>query len=72
MKDIYPGEAIFSINNHLLELEDGDVLAEVMDEEDTLIAVKHEPSKEGRWRYYDMENDSESIVVIIKRRPGNP
>ena len=72
MKDIYPGEPIFSINNHLLELEDDDILDEMMDDEDTLTAVKHEPSKEDRWRYYDLENDSESIVVIINKRTKQP
>merc|ERR1712227_104027 len=72
LKDIYPGEPIFSINNHLLELEDDDVLDEMMDDEDTLTAVKHEPSKEDRWRYYDLENDSESIVVIINKRTKQP
>ena len=29
LKDIYPGEPIFSINNHLLELEDDDILDEM-------------------------------------------
>ena len=71
LQHIYP-EALFSFNNQLLELEDDDFLKDVIDKDDTITARKQEPQNEDRWKVANLENDSESIVVIINKRSKKP
>jgi len=68
LEKMYPGATI-SVNNQLQELEDTDILESVYDPDDMLIANKFYP---GDRENINLENDSDSIVVIINKGNKKP
>ena len=71
LEEKYP-EVHFSLNNQLLELEDDDILGHVIDDDDMITAIRHDPRKADRYTKADVRNETESIVVIINKRNNKP